>query len=63
VAHALPHFRLAYTPSNGEELQSEWFVRREDAVAALDLLADLREQVAEVLLIGELRTLAPTRCG
>jgi xylitol oxidase len=54
----LPHFRLEYTPSSGQELQSEWFVRREDAVAALDLLADLREQVAEVLLIGELRTLA-----
>ena len=44
--------------SSGEELQSEWFVRREDAPAALDLLADLREQVAEVLLIGELRTIA-----
>ena len=54
----LPHFRLEYTPSRGEELQSEWFVRREDAVAALDLLADLREQVAEVLLISELRTIA-----
>jgi xylitol oxidase len=54
----LPHFRLEYTPSNGEELQSEWFVRREDAVAALDLLADLWEDVAAVLLIGELRTIA-----
>ena len=54
----LPHFRLEFTPSSGEELQSEWFVRREDAVAALDLLADLREAVAEVLLIAELRTIA-----
>ena len=54
----LPHFRLEYTPSNGNELQSEWFVRREDAVAALDLLADLREQIAAVLLISELRTIA-----
>jgi xylitol oxidase len=57
----LPHFRLEYTPSNGEELQSEWFVRREDAVEALDLLSDLREQVAAVLLIGELRTIAADR--
>jgi len=54
----LPHFRLEYTPSSGQELQSEWFVRREDAVTALELLADLREQVAQVLLIGELRTIA-----
>jgi xylitol oxidase len=54
----LPHFRLEYTPSAGEELQSEWFVQRQDAVAALDLLADLREQIADVLLISELRTLA-----
>jgi len=54
----LPHFRLEYTPSSGEELQSEWFVRRQDAVAALDLLADLRERIAAVLQISELRTLA-----
>ena len=54
----LPHFRLEYTPSKGEELQSEWFVRRADAVAALDLLADLRARVAGVLVISELRTIA-----
>ena len=54
----LPHFRLEYTPSKGEELQSEWFVRRADAVAALDLLADLRDRVAGVLVISELRTIA-----
>ena len=32
----LPHFRLEFTPSSGEELQSEWFVARADAVAACD---------------------------
>lgn len=32
----LPHFRLEFTPSNGDELQSEYFVAREDAAAAYE---------------------------
>src|SRR5699024_11768972 len=31
----LPHFRLEFTPSNGEEIQSEYFVAREDIAPAL----------------------------
>lgn len=31
----LPHFRMGYTPSSGEELQSEYFVAMENAVDAL----------------------------
>ena len=31
----LPHFRMGFTPSSGEELQSEYLVPREHAVAAL----------------------------
>ncbi len=31
----LPHFRLDFTPSSGEELQSEWLVPRESLVDAL----------------------------
>lgn len=54
----LPHFRLEFTPSNGEELQSEWFVARQDGAAALRSLSDLREQIAPVLLISELRGIA-----
>jgi xylitol oxidase len=54
----LPHFRLEFTPSSGEELQSEWFVAREDAVEAWQSLAGLREQVAPVLQITELRAIA-----
>ena len=54
----LPHFRLGFTPSSGEELQSEWFVRREDAVAALDALEDLRPRIAELVQIAEVRTIA-----
>ena len=54
----LPHFRLEFTPSSGEELQSEWFVAREDAVAALQSLEDLRDRIAPLLQIHELRAIA-----
>ncbi|MEU5656753.1 FAD-binding protein [Streptomyces sp. NPDC047737] len=54
----LPHFRLEFTPSNGEELQSEYFVARRDAVAAYEALDRIRERFAPVLQIGEIRTVA-----
>lgn len=54
----LPHFRLEFTPSSGEELQSEWFVAREDAVAALQSLADLRRRIAALVQITEIRAIA-----
>ena len=57
----LPHFRLEFTPSSGEELQSEWFVARQDAVAALQSLADLRKRIAPLLLISEVRAIAEDR--
>ncbi|MEV8228978.1 FAD-binding protein [Streptomyces sp. NPDC079167] len=54
----LPHFRLEFTPSNGEELQSEYFVARHDAVAAYEALDRIRQQFAPLLQIGEIRTVA-----
>ena len=54
----LPYFRLEFTPSSGDELQSEWFVRRQDAPAALQALDGLRDRIAAVLHVGELRTIA-----
>jgi xylitol oxidase len=54
----LPHFRLDFTPSSGSELQTEYFVDRRDAVAAIDAVAELREQLAPVLQITEIRTIA-----
>ena len=32
----LPHFRLDSTPSNGDEIQSEYFVDRRHGAAALE---------------------------
>ena len=54
----LPHFRLEFTPSSGEELQSEWFVPREDAVAALAALQGIRDRIVPVVQITEVRAIA-----
>jgi alditol oxidase len=54
----LPHFRLEFTPSNGAELQSELFVARADAVAALRALAGIADRIAPVLQVGEVRSVA-----
>ncbi|MEU8237562.1 D-arabinono-1,4-lactone oxidase [Actinoplanes missouriensis] len=54
----LPHFRMEFTPSSGEELQSEWHVPREHARAAIAAVGELRERVAAVLQVCEMRTIA-----
>jgi len=54
----LPHFRADFAPSAGEELQSEYLIRRQDAVDALHELARVREQINQVLQICEVRTAA-----
>lgn len=54
----LPHFRMDFTPSSGEELQSEYLIPRRHAVAALGAIYRLRDQVAPLLQISEIRTIA-----
>jgi xylitol oxidase len=54
----LPTFRLEFTPSSGDELQSEYVLPREHAVSALDALDRLSHQIAPVLQIAEVRTIA-----
>lgn len=54
----LPHFRLEFTPSSGEELQSEYFVDRADAAAAFEALDRVRERFSAVLQISEIRAVA-----
>ena len=54
----LPHFRMAFTPSKGDELQSEYLVARADAVAALEAVRALSDVVSPLLLISEVRTVA-----
>lgn len=54
----LPHFRLEFTPSAGEELQSEYFVPRARAAEAVRLMRELGPQIAPHLQISELRSIA-----
>jgi xylitol oxidase len=54
----LPHFRLDFTPSSGAELQSEYLVPREHAIRALAAIDRISGQVAPVLQISEIRTVA-----
>jgi xylitol oxidase len=54
----LPHFRPEFTPSSGAELQAEYLVPRRHAVAGLHELAAVRDRIAPVLQISEIRTIA-----
>jgi xylitol oxidase len=54
----LPHFRFHDAQQEGNELQTEYFVARQDAVAAMKVVAGFREQVAPILAVSEIRTVA-----
>jgi xylitol oxidase len=54
----LPHFRMEFTPSSGAELQTEYFVERRHALVALRAIGGLREHVAPLLFVTEVRTIA-----
>lgn len=54
----LPHFRMEFTPSRGEELQSEYLLPREHALTAIERLRSLAPRLAAVLQVSELRTVA-----
>lgn len=52
----LPHFRLAFTPSNGHEQQSEYLVPRSAGAAAVDALRGV--DLAGTLQVCEVRSVA-----
>ena len=54
----LPHFRLDFTPSSGDELQSEYLVPRQHACQALGSLAHMRASIEPHILVTEVRTIA-----
>jgi xylitol oxidase len=54
----LPHFQLAFTPSNGEELQTEYLVPRDLALDVLAILRGLAPRIAPLLQVSEIRTVA-----
>lgn len=51
----LPHFRVGFTPSHGDELQAEYLLPREHAVVAIGALRAI--QIPH-LLVSEIRTVA-----
>jgi xylitol oxidase len=53
----LPHFKMGFTPSSGEELQAEYFVARRDAMAAIQAVATLASDIQPFILITEIRTI------
>jgi len=54
----LPHFRAEFKPSAGDELQSEYLLPVAQAVPALHALNEIRDRLAPVLLICEIRVIA-----
>ena len=53
----LPHFRMGFTPSAGDEIQSEFTVPRARALEAIDAVRRLGPVVRPVLQVTELRTI------
>ncbi|MGW1619458.1 FAD-binding protein [Streptomyces sp. NPDC002172] len=54
----LPHFRAEFTPSSGDELQSEYLLPRTTALEALHAVDAVRQTVSPVLQTCEVRTIA-----
>jgi len=53
----LPHFRLEFTPSAGEELQTEYFLPRERVAEAIDVVRGLGSLIQPLLFVSEIRTI------
>ena len=54
----LPHFRADFTPSSGAELQTDYLVPREHARAALRAIDAMRDRIAPLVQVSELRSVA-----
>ena len=57
----LPHFRTEFTPSAGDELQSEYLLPRDRAVDALEAVRSLAHRIRPLLHVSEIRTVAADR--
>ena len=54
----MPHFLLRFTPSSGEEMQSEYFVPRARAMEAIRAVETLRDEITPLLFVSEMRRIA-----
>jgi xylitol oxidase len=57
----LPHFTLGFTPSNGEEIQTEYLIDRRDVIAATEAVRAIASRIAPHLYMGEIRTIGADR--
>ncbi len=57
----LPHFRMGFTPSNGDELQSEYLMPRRHAPSAIEAMLTLSTLVSPLVQVAEIRTVAADR--
>ena len=60
-ADRLPHFRMGFTPSSGEELQSEYLFPRRYAVEAIEAVRALADRIRPILQVSEIRAVAADR--
>ena len=54
----LPHFRMDHTPSSGKELQTEYILPRRHAADAILAVNAIRDRIAPLLQVSEIRTIA-----
>ena len=54
----MPHFLMKFTPSSGQELQTEYFVPHAQAMQAIRAVEALRDEITPHLFITELRAIA-----
>ncbi len=54
----LPHFKMGFKPSAGEELQSEYFVPLEHGYEGMQAMAELGTRISSHLFISEIRSIA-----
>lgn len=57
----LPHFRMGFTPSSGQEIQSEYLLPRRHALTAIEAMHALADKIQPILLVSEFRRVAADR--
>lgn len=60
-SNRLPHFRMGYTPSSGQEIQSEYLIPRRHALVAIETLRALADRIQPLLQVSEIRRVAADR--
>lgn len=55
----LPHFKMGFTPSSGDELQAEFIIPFENGYEGMMIVEKMNEEISPHLLVSEIRTIAP----